>query len=156
MRIDIRAQPPDTFGEVFWRRAIPSVLHAKNAVLDEIVSVIANRYLCTPDDESHVRLCLDEALVNAIRHGNREDPAKPVHVEVFGDDTGWGVIVRDQGQGFPAGDVADPTAGENLFREGGRGLLLMRELMDQVCFFAGGAGLFLSRRCSPRPPAPPE
>ena len=77
-----------------------------------------------------------EAVVNAIVHGNQSDQAKRVHVEFasVGDASRAAVSirVRDEGAGFDPGSVPDPLAEPNLLRPGGRGLLLMRSVLDDV------------------------
>ena len=85
-----------------------------------------------------IKLALEEALVNAIKHGNQMDPAKKVSVGygVAGDR--FEVRITDEGPGFDPDDVPDPTAPENLERPCGRGLLLMRYYMTEVDFQHGG------------------
>ena len=81
----------------------------------------------------NVPVALAEALSNAILRGNKEDPAKSVRVRAHLDRRALVLEVRDEGPGFDL-DVccSDPTAPQNLLREEGRGLFLMRELMDRV------------------------
>ena len=81
----------------------------------------------------NVPVALTEALSNAILRGNGDDPAKHVHVRAEVDANRLVVEVGDEGQGFDMdGSVIDPTTPENLGREDGRGLFLMRKLMDRV------------------------
>ncbi len=80
------------------------------------------------------RVGLTEALSNAMLYGNAHDPSKNVEVEVV---LGVGAVratVRDQGAGFDPASVPDPTRPENLMRPCGRGLFLMRELLDEVSY----------------------
>ncbi len=79
-----------------------------------------------------VRLSLEEAIVNGIKHGNREDPAK--FVELIFSVTGQQVHteIEDQGPGFNPQILPDPLAPENLERPGGRGVFLMRHYMTTV------------------------
>lgn len=79
-----------------------------------------------------VRLSLDEAIVNGIKHGNRGDPGKTVCVRYrLAPESLW-VEVEDQGEGFDPKQVPDPLAPENLERCSGRGLFLMRAYMTWV------------------------
>lgn len=78
------------------------------------------------------RVGLTEALSNAMLYGNAADPAKCVRVEVLLSATSITARVIDQGKGFDPCAVPDPTTPENICRSGGRGLFLMRELMDEV------------------------
>ena len=83
-------------------------------------------------DEFGVRLALEEALVNAIKHGHRGDPAKQVQVRYRVEIDRATFEVEDQGPGFRPEQVPDPLAPENLDRDCGRGLLLMRKFMTSV------------------------
>lgn len=81
----------------------------------------------------NVPVALSEALSNAILRGNHEDPRKQVHVRAVIDTQALVVEVVDEGPGFDFDHTQiDPTAPENLEREDGRGLYLMRKLMDRV------------------------
>jgi len=81
----------------------------------------------------NVRVALTEALSNAILYGNREDENKAVRVTASITDAGLVLEVYDQGKGFNLDECTnDPTRLENLLREDGRGLFLMRRLMDRV------------------------
>ncbi|MCH7991013.1 MAG: ATP-binding protein [Gemmatimonadetes bacterium] len=78
------------------------------------------------------RVGLTEALSNAMLYGNGDDPTKRVLVEVTMLEGRVRAVVKDQGQGFDPDSIPDPTQPENLTRSCGRGLFLMRELMDDV------------------------
>jgi serine/threonine-protein kinase RsbW len=77
-----------------------------------------------------------ESVINAIKHGNRHDIRKLVFVDVWVEPARRPeeliVVVRDQGEGFEAGNIADPLAPENLLKSSGRGIFFMRSFMDQV------------------------
>lgn len=85
-----------------------------------------------------IRLCLEEALTNAVRHGNGGDITKQVTVRYFISDKMLEVFVEDQGSGFRPEDVPDPRSQENISRPGGRGLLLMRAYLDQLAYLGRG------------------
>jgi serine/threonine-protein kinase RsbW len=92
-----------------------------------------------------VHLACEEALANALRHGNRHDPTKRVSlVSEVGPD-GLRIEIEDEGPGFNPATVPDPTAPENLENESGRGLLLMRAYMDKVEFHGRGNRVVLIR-----------
>jgi serine/threonine-protein kinase RsbW len=81
----------------------------------------------------NVPVALTEALSNAILRGNREDPAKHVHIHARVDAKRLVVEVKDEGIGFDLdSSTVDPTTPDNVQREDGRGLFLMRKLMDRV------------------------
>ena len=79
-----------------------------------------------------IKLALDEALTNAIKHGNKMNPLKMVHVSYYVDCHFFEVIIEDDGSGFDVTQVPDPIDEENIEKSSGRGLLLMREYMDRV------------------------
>ncbi|MCX5705509.1 MAG: ATP-binding protein [Candidatus Omnitrophica bacterium] len=85
-----------------------------------------------------VKLCLDEALVNAVKHGNKFSPEH--HVEVEAEITGDSLIiqVRDRGQGFDYTKIPNPTEKSNLEKNHGRGVFLIKTLMDKVEHFDSG------------------
>ena len=101
-----------------------------------------------------IRLALEEALANAYKHGNKEDPSKRVEVDC-GVEQGVVVIrVRDQGKGFDPERVADPLATTNLMKPNGRGIFFMKNYMDEIDYtFAadGGTVVTLRKRLSSSP-----
>jgi serine/threonine-protein kinase RsbW len=90
-----------------------------------------------------IRLALEEALVNAIKHGNRLDRNKKVHVAYNIQPERFDILITDEGRGFDPGEVPDPTAVENLERPCGRGLMLMRYYMNEVSFNPSGNSVFM-------------
>ena len=92
----------------------------------------------------NLRTALAEALANAITYGNRGDPSRLVRVRVELAAEVVHIHVTDEGPGFDAAGVPDPTAPENLEREDGRGLFVMRHLVDHVSFNERGNGVCLT------------
>ena len=92
-----------------------------------------------------LNLALEEALVNAIKHGNRLDPLKVVRVEAHVSHGRAEVTIEDQGVGFERCKVPDPTADENLHRCSGRGILLIETYMSEVKWDHGGRRLHMVR-----------
>lgn len=90
-----------------------------------------------------VKLALEEAIINAIKHGNQNDKAKSVKVTFAVDDEKAVIRVLDDGDGFRPTEVPDPTLDENLEVEHGRGLFLMRAYMDDVRFSERGNEVIL-------------
>jgi serine/threonine-protein kinase RsbW len=99
-------------------------------------------------DRYATRLALEEAIVNAVKHGNRGDPDRTVRVRVHLDAERVLAEVEDQGDGFDPGRVPDPRAPENLERPGGRGLLMMRHHATWLRFNERGNQVALCRRRS--------
>lgn len=84
--------------------------------------------LC-PDE---IFLALVEGIVNAVKHGNKEDPGLNVDMELLLTDTELHITIKDKGAGFFPESLADPTHPDNIVLPGGRGIFLMKRLMDQV------------------------
>lgn len=85
-----------------------------------------------------ISLALEEALTNAIRHGNKLDPKKKVHVEADVTPQRVEITVEDDGPGFDRSGIPDPTAVENLEKCSGRGILLIEAYMSRVTWDRGG------------------
>lgn len=85
-----------------------------------------------------IRLALEEALVNAVKHGNRNDPSKTVHVRYQSCSQQFLIEIEDEGRGFDPEGIPDPLAPENLHRPGGRGVFLMRHYMSWVQYSETG------------------
>ncbi|HEX9799007.1 MAG TPA: ATP-binding protein [Thermoanaerobaculia bacterium] len=98
------------------------------------------------EDARHwVGLAVREAVANAIKHGNRQDPDKRVDVAVLIDSEAVEIAVADEGSGFDPSTVRDPLAPENLFRTNGRGIFYMRRFMDEVSYGSTASGGTLVR-----------
>ncbi|MCS6850092.1 MAG: ATP-binding protein [Gemmataceae bacterium] len=96
-------------------------------------------------DRRGIRLALEEALVNAIKHGNRLDQSKKVYVCYCVRPERFDIHIADEGAGFRPEAVPDPTAPENLERPSGRGLVLMRYYMTEVEYNAQGNVVRMSK-----------
>ena len=92
-----------------------------------------------------IKLALEEALVNAIKHGNQLDADKRVYVAYHVTPERFDIRITDEGTGFNPEDVPDPTAIENLERPCGRGLLLMRGFMTEVEYLGRGNVVRMSK-----------
>ncbi|MCX5677248.1 MAG: ATP-binding protein [Planctomycetota bacterium] len=132
------ARSPDTDNSYPWtEKVLPSHLEAiREAEVD-----VMDRLSRLDYDEDHrfaIRLAFEEALVNAMKHGNRMDPERKVTLAYRVSPECVEIRVRDEGTGFDAGCVPDPTTDENLQRPCGRGIMLMRSYMDTVRFACRG------------------
>ncbi len=122
-----------------------SEINAISGAVDWLMSMI-QECTCVPGDECDVEIALREALAHAVLHGNRQDAEKKVQITCriqFGGELS--IIVRDEGKGFDSRKVPDPTASVNLESEHGRGIYLMRKLMDEVHFEQGGAEVHMRK-----------
>lgn len=125
-------------------------------VIEAAVTYLVNRCRSYAFDGSRLslnfRVGITEALANAVLYGNGGDPDKYVRVEVTLDRSKVDLRVMDEGEGFDPESVPDPTLPENLHRAGGRGLFLIRKLMDKVEYSDRGNAvrLVLLREPPPR------
>lgn len=118
--------------------AIPSRPEALGLARDHLDMALAPLGL----DEAvrdRIGLATHEAMVNAMIHGNRQDPALAVGLRVLRDGGDLVIRIADRGPGFDPAGVPDPLLPENLLRPSGRGLLLMRALTDDLGHEAGGS-----------------
>src|SRR5580704_1874133 len=125
---------------------IPSELKAISPLVDRLMRLIEGSR-CIAGEEYAVELGLREALSNAVIHGNRLDAHKLVHVRCrckVGKEIS--LIVSDQGQGFDVQTVSDSVAVENLEAEHGRGIQLMKSVMDEVSFQHRGTEVHMCKR----------
>ncbi len=101
----------------------------------EVVSDIE----CSHGKEFEIETALMEALANAVRHGAKKDPSKKVECVVACEDPlGMLIIVRDPGEGFDPKSVPNPTEGDAIFSDHGRGIYMINQLMDEVKFAKNG------------------
>ena len=111
----------------------------------QLVSDHLCRRLGFDEDSMHwVGVAIRESVINAIKHGNRNDAGKMVHVDFTSshdpEDAGLTISVRDEGEGFEPEEVADPLAPENMLKSSGRGIFLIRSFMDDVQLTKGSEG----------------
>ena len=111
---------------------------AEARVVQERIEQLLQERKIPDRDVFCIKLALEEALVNAIKHGNQLDPAKAVRICYRFEADRFEVIIADEGPGFDPEDVPDPTSPENLERPCGRGLMLMKHYMSEVAFSPEG------------------
>jgi serine/threonine-protein kinase RsbW len=127
--------------------------NAISGVVDGVMQ-IAREMKCTEGNEYQIELALREALANAIVHGCDNDPTKKVECCVAcTESSDVMIIVRDPGQGFDPKTVPNPLTEENLNSSHGRGIYLINQLMDEVCFERNGAEIRM-RKVVTTSPAP--
>ena len=120
---------------------IPSEIRFVDLIHDASEKVAAMSGL-NEDESLNVGLAVREAVINAIKHGNRLDPARRVDVTLVSKGDAMSARVVDQGRGFDPSASPDPTSEENRLRTSGRGLLLIRSFVDAVEFdFRPGRGM---------------
>jgi len=106
--------------------------------LELLIENLSDAYNVGEDTFANMMTCLNEALINAIKHGNKFDPAKKVIVNAEVDSKRIIWNVTDEGPGFDYVHLPDPTSPENLELETGRGVFIMKHLADQCIFNASG------------------
>ena len=150
MQVEIgMANGESTNGTAFQVRVVKndlrSIIEPKEAILSEL-----ERHGYPECDIFAIKLALEEALTNAVKHGNANDPAKQVKVQYSVDDERTIVIVSDQGRGFMPEDVPDCTCAERLPVPSGRGIMLMKAYMDKICYRDKGREVYFMKRRSSR------
>src|SRR5574342_156066 len=105
----------------------------------DLVQIVSDRMSSLAgmeEDAMHwVGVAVRESVINAIKHGNRQDVGKMVHVDFTTTEKPeheLTISVRDEGEGFEPEEIADPLAPENMLKSSGRGIFLMRNFMDDV------------------------
>jgi serine/threonine-protein kinase RsbW len=136
--------PRDVGPGIVAELLIPSDPAEARRIQDEIEQLLYARRLHEHDVFS-IKLALEEALINAIKHGNQMDRSKKVRIAYQLLPDRFEVVISDDGAGFDPRDVPDPTAFENLERPCGRGLMLMRHYMTEVTFNARGNCVTMSK-----------
>jgi len=124
--------------------SIPSALEPSCRVILEALEARG----FSQDDIFAVHLALEEAFLNAVKHGNRMDPTKKVTIEYVVDPEKVEIRMTDEGPGFDPGRIPDPRVGKNLYRPEGRGLLLIRSYMHTVEYSERGNSLRMVRNRS--------
>lgn len=98
---------------------------------DQIAIELAKKAGFNEDDQNSISMAVRECMVNAVAHGNKYNARKSVYLKLEGSLGTLAVTVGDEGNGFNDSDIPDPLAAENLLKQSGRGLLLMRAFMDE-------------------------
>jgi serine/threonine-protein kinase RsbW len=110
--------------------SLPSTIESVDQA-ESLVLAMAKRIGFNEDDENSISMAVRESMVNAVAHGNKYNNRKRVQLKIEGHSDRLVVVIADEGDGFDESAVADPLASENLLKQSGRGLLLMRAFMDE-------------------------
>jgi serine/threonine-protein kinase RsbW len=130
------------------RFEIPSELSRVSRILAQVQKELQRKHY-SENTLFAIRLALEEALVNAIKHGNCQDHNKKVRVEVHVSPSQVQIAVEDEGCGFDRKRIPDPRLEENLTKCGGRGLLLIEAYMSKVKWSHGGRRLEMMKNNEP-------
>lgn len=97
------------------------------------------------DDLFALHLAMEEAIVNAVKHGNKRDPGRDITIEYELTPEKVDLWVTDQGEGFDPAHLADPRCGDNIYKTNGRGVLLIRSYMDLVEYNNVGNSIHMTK-----------
>ena len=102
--------------------------------IEEYILEIAKKAGLDPEKFNNLALSVSEAAANSILHGNNADAAKEVEITVHYDDKMISIIFKDQGKGFDLKSIPDPTAPENILKDHGRGIHIMKSFLNDIKF----------------------
>jgi len=127
------------------RQTLPSRISIISPFVEQLMRFVA-RFRDSDGSEQDIEMALREALANAIVHGNQQESRKCVYVSCRCTTDGEvSITVQDEGQGFDVDSVVDPTAQENRLLTHGRGIYLMKTVLDEVRFECHGAGVYMRK-----------
>ena len=130
------------------QHSLPGQIEAISPSVDMVMSFVS-KFRKVDGSEDHIDVAVHEALTNAVIHGNHEDPNKRVFVVYrCSIDGEVSITIRDQGQGFDARAIQDPTTPKNRLCTHGRGIYLMKALMDEVYFDEGGVVVHMRKKAN--------
>ncbi len=124
---------------------LPSTISVMHIVLEYLMKRVEKLGVCKPE-QSNLFVALDEAFVNAVKHGNKFDAGKLIRVamEVSQDEARF--TIEDQGEGFDLENIPDPLDPKNLFKTTGRGVLFIYNIMDEVMYNERGNRLTMVKK----------
>lgn len=131
------------------QQSFPSLVEAISPSVAQVMRFMGN-FRKEDGSESEIETALSEALANAVIHGNGENSCKRVYVDCRCYRGEVSITVRDEGQGFDTNTVPDPTTPENRLLRHGRGIYLMKALMDEVSFEDRGAVVHMRKKSTVR------
>ena len=142
------SQVSDHGAYVELRQSLSSQIPVISPAIDQTLDFIA-KLRKADGSEIDIEVALGEALANAVVHGNREHSAKHVFVTCRCTRDGQvSITVQDQGKGFDSDSVPDPRTSSNRLRSSGRGIFLMKTLMDEVRFDQKGRAVHMLKRAN--------
>lgn len=118
------------------------------SVVERMIDDIRNKYNVSEDMFGNMLVATTEAVTNAIYHGNKSDGTKKVSISCTHAPGSIVFTIADEGTGFDYYNLPDPTAPENLEKECGRGIFLMKHLTDQLIFSEDGRVVEMSFKIS--------
>jgi len=147
--MQVSTQPLAPFGRELLSVEVDTNLSHKAPLMFRLVHCLMEAGCVAPQRRELAELCFDEALTNAMLHGNALDPAKKVRVQLFCDEGRWGAIMEDEGQGFTPPPIAEEPDEETLLADFGRGILVMDAYLDELLYSERGNRLLMVRSRDP-------
>ncbi|MDA0841962.1 MAG: ATP-binding protein [Planctomycetota bacterium] len=144
-----------SFGETLIETETPSVLSFKDPMIIRILRTLAERKYLGAVDAERIQLCLDEAIKNAMLHGNKYHQDKLVGYHLYADGDKWGLVISDQGSGMTPEKIPQQLEVEDDLRESGYGVMLMDQMLDEVVYMGGGNHLLMVKKRSDQALADP-
>lgn len=123
----------------------PSAISLMHCILDYLMKRVEKVGVINPES-SNLFIALDEAFVNAVKHGNKYDANKIVKVSAEVSTKEARFTIEDQGEGFDVNSIPDPRNPENLFKTSGRGVLFIHNIMDEVAYNERGNRLTMVKK----------
>lgn len=123
----------------------PSAISLMHSILDYLMKRVEKVGVINPES-SNLFIALDEAFVNAVKHGNKFDANKIVKLSAEVSTKEARFTIEDEGEGFDVSAIPDPTNPENLFKTSGRGVLFIHNIMDEVTYNERGNRLTMIKK----------
>ena len=111
------------------------VIKSKTSELKKVEVFLNETFKCyklSKQGFNRVLLCVSEAVINSIEHGNKNNENKNVSIEAFCSEEDFSVIVRDEGEGYDISNIDNPTLKQNLKKESGRGIHIIKSYCDNM------------------------
>lgn len=124
---------------------LPSVISLMHIVLEYLMKRVEKLGVCKPE-QSNLFVALDEAFVNAVKHGNKFDSKKMIRIAAEVSRAEARFTIEDEGEGFDVSNIPDPLDPENLFKASGRGVLFIYNIMDEVKYNERGNRLTMVKK----------
>ncbi len=146
----------EPFGKRILDLRIPTDISYKTPIVFRVMNELYESGCIAEPEDSRIELAFDEALTNAMIHGNKFNAAKQIHIVVFHDDREWGAIIEDEGAGFSYDDIPRYDDTDALLAEKGRGIRLMDNYMDRLIYNPEGNAVMLVLQKEARAKEAPE
>ncbi len=124
---------------------LPSAISLMHIVLEYLLKRVEKLGVCKPE-QSNLFVALDEAFVNAVKHGNKYDARKLIRIIADVSRAEARFTIEDEGEGFDVNNIPDPLDPENLFKTSGRGVLFIYNIMDEVKYNERGNRLTMVKK----------